>query len=268
VSAMIELHQLLAGLDFQFLFRPVEALDSWLTGLLTGAPLLVALAIAFALGLRHASDPDHLVAVTSLVASDGSSTRDATRLGAWWGLGHAATLLLIGIPLIVLKSSLPTWLETSAERGVGIVIVLLALRVILKWARGDYRVGRHRHVGETRSDLAEGATHRHLRHGERPAHRHRNVRTPRQAMGIGFLHGLAGTGAIVVLLLTALPNRLEATLSLAIFAPMSIFSMAAFTSAFAWLLTRPIVEPVYRSVLIPCLGLFGVVFGAWYVGIA
>ena len=281
---MTALQPLVAGIDFEFMFRPLEELDSWLTGLLAGAPLLVALAIAFALGLRHASDPDHLVAVTSLVAGSDSGTREATRLGIWWGTGHAITLVLIGLPLIALKSSLPRWLETGAERAVGVVILLLAARVILKWARGDYRAGRHRHsdshcTSQSRrptsareknapiTDMAEGETHRHLRRGERSSHRHRAVRTPRQALAIGFLHGLAGTGAIVVLLLAALPTRLEAALGLAVFAPMSIFSMAACTTAFAWLLTRPVIEPVYRSVLIPALGLFGVVFGLWYVGL-
>ena len=262
-----ELHPLVAGLSFEFLSRPVEELDSWLTGLLTGAPLLVALGIAFALGLRHASDPDHLVAVTSLVAGDRSGTRQATRLGVWWGLGHAATLVLLGIPLIAFKSSLPGWLEHGAERGVGVVIVLLALRVILKWARGDYRAGPHPHASESRAEVAQGRAHRHLRRGRHPRHGHRGARTPRQALGIGFLHGVAGTGAIVLLLLAALPTPLEAALSLAVFAPVSIFSMAACTTAFAWVLTRPVIEPLYRSVLIPSLGLFGVVFGLWYAGV-
>lgn len=89
------------------LFQPVEAVDAWLTSLIEGAPLLVALAIAFVLGLRHASDPDHLVAVSSLVAADGGDVRAATRLGAWWGVGHAATLLAVGLPLIALKEQLP-----------------------------------------------------------------------------------------------------------------------------------------------------------------
>ncbi len=92
-------------IDFEFLFRPVEELDAWITGLFAGAPLLVALGIAFVLGLRHASDPDHLVAVTSLVAADDGGTRSATRLGAWWGLGHAAILVALGVPLIAFKSS-------------------------------------------------------------------------------------------------------------------------------------------------------------------
>ena len=108
-------------IDFQFLFQPVEQLDAWLTGLFDGASLLVALGIAFVLGVRHASDPDHLVAVTSLMAGDDADSRGAVRLGAWWGLGHATTLLVIGLPLIAFKSELPSWLETGAERAVGVL---------------------------------------------------------------------------------------------------------------------------------------------------
>jgi hypothetical protein len=248
-------------MDFEFLFKPVEHLDEWLTGLLDGAPLLVALGIAFVLGLRHASDPDHLVAVTSLVAADGGDTRRAARLGAWWGVGHSGTLVLIGIPLIAFKTELPAWLESGAEKAIGIVILLLALRVIVKWARGDFRAAAHEHAGGH-------ARRRHLRRERGTSHRHVTVRSPSQALGIGALHGLAGTGAVVLLLIAALPTRLEAGLALAVFAPMSIVSMAACTAAFAWVLTRPIVEPVYRTVLIPGLGVFGMTFGLWYAGLA
>ena len=132
-------------MSFDSLFAPVEHADEWLMGLFEGAPLLVALGIALVLGLRHASDPDHLVAVTSLMASDDADSKAAVRLGAWWGLGHAAMLLAIGLPLIAFKSELPTWLETAAERAVGVVILVLALRVIWKWVRGDYRMGPHAH---------------------------------------------------------------------------------------------------------------------------
>lgn len=243
-------------MGFEFLFRPVEQLDGSLAHLFDGAPLLVALGIAFVLGLRHASDPDHLVAVTSLVASDDADHRDAARMGAWWGLGHAMMLLAIGLPLIFLKSELPAWLESGAEKAVGVVILVLAARVIWKWARGDYRAGKHDH---------DGQGHRHLHRGD--GHEHASVRTPAQAFGIGVVHGLAGTGAVVLLLLAALPTQLEAAAALAVFAPMSIVSMAACTTAFAWVLTRPLVEPVYRAVLIPALGMFGLFFGLWYVGL-
>jgi ABC-type nickel/cobalt efflux system permease component RcnA len=252
----------MSAIDFHFLFQPLEEIDSWLTGLFAGAPLLVALGIAFLLGLRHASDPDHLVAVTSLVASEDGDARSAARLGAWWGLGHASMLVALGIPLIAFKSALPASLESGAEKAIGAVIVVLAARVIWKWARGDFRVGRHSH------QLAERRHgHSHLRKGTRPRHRHDQVRTPRQAFGIGVLHGLAGTGAVVVLLLSALPTQLEAALALAVFAPVSILSMTACTTAFAWLLTRRVVEPIYRGVLIPAMGMFGVLFGVWYIGL-
>ena len=210
-------------------------MDAWLTDLMTGAPLLFAFGAAFLLGLRHATDPDHLVAVTSLVASDNGDVRGATRLGAWWGVGHAGTLLAVGLPLIALKGELPPWLESGAETAVGVVIVLLAARVIYRWRR--------------------------------PAHAHR-VRSRRQAFGIGLLHGLAGTGAVVVLLIAAMPGRLEAAAALAVFAPMSVLSMAMCTSAFAWALTRPAVAPLYRVALMPAMGVFGLAFGLWYVGLA
>jgi hypothetical protein len=221
-------------MSFEFLFKPVEDVDAWLTGLFAGAPLLVALAIAFALGLRHASDPDHLVAVTSLVASDDGDVRGAAGLGAWWGLGHATVLLGVGLPVIALKSGLPDWLERGAETAVGVVILLLAARVIYRWLQ--------------------------------PAHVHA-PRTRRQAFGIGLLHGLAGTGAVVVLLIAALPGRAEAAAALAVFAPMTMLSMAGCTTAFAWMFTRPVVAPFYRVVLVPAMGVFGLMFGLWYVGL-
>jgi high-affinity nickel permease len=248
-------------MDFDILFKPVEELDALITGLFGGASLLVSLGVAFLLGLRHASDPDHLVAVTSLVAADDGNTRRAAKLGAWWGVGHASALLVIGIPLIAFKTQLPAWLESGAEKGIGLLILVLAARVLYKWVRGDYRATPHAHdEGHRRR--------RHLRRGDGSHHRHVKVRSRGQAISIGLLHGLAGTGAVVLLLIASLPTQLEAALALAVFAPMSIISMAACTAAFAWVLTRRLIEPVYRTVLIPGLGLFGLTFGLWYAGLA
>jgi len=224
-------------MSFDFLFAPVEHLDESLAHLFESAPLAVALGVAFLLGLRHATDPDHLMAVTSLVAQDDGGTRAATRLGALWGAGHAAALLAIGLPLILLGTALPPALESTAEKAVGVVIVVLAIRVLARWARR-----------------------------REPDHTH-PLRTPREAFGIGLLHGLAGTGAVVLLLIAALPSKLEASLALAVFAPMSVVSMALCTSGFAWTLTRPAILPVYRTVLMPALGATGLLFGLWYIGL-
>jgi len=225
-------------IGFDFLFKPVEHVDDALSDLFQGAPLVVALGIAFLLGLRHATDPDHLMAVTSLVARDAGGTRSAARLGAVWGAGHATALLVIGLPLILLGTALPPALESTAEKAVGVVIVLLALRVLVRWL-----------------------------HRNRPHDHDRPLRTPREAFGIGLLHGLAGTGAVVLLLIAALPTPLAACAALAVFAPMSAVSMALCTSGFAWTLTRPAVIPVYRTVLMPALGAMGLLFGIWYIGL-
>lgn len=251
-------------MGFDFLFGPLEHADAWLTGLFDGTPLLAVLLIAFLLGARHASDPDHLVAVTSLVAAEDGDARAGVRLGAWWGVGHALMLLMVGGPLIALDAQMPAWLEHGAEVAIGVVIVALAARVCWRWARGDYRAGAHRHGAD--SD-APNVRHRHLRldAGE---HAHARARTPRQAFAIGSLHGLAGTGAVVLLLVAALPSGFTAAAALAVFAPTSIVSMATLTGVWAWALTRPAVEPVYRRALIPALGLFGLTFGLWYAGLA
>lgn len=220
--------------------------------------LLFSLGVALLLGLRHASDPDHLVAITSLVAGDDGHPRAAARVGALWGAGHALTLLAVGLPLVLAKSELPAALERGAERAVGVVIALLALRVLAKWLRGDYRADPHTHP--------PSPAHRHLRHAGRP-HVHTPARSGRRAFAIGVLHGLAGTGAVVLLLLAALPSRGEAALALALFAPASAISMAACSAAFAWALTRRRVAPAARTVLIPALGAFSLLFGVSYAGL-
>ena len=102
-------------MSFDFLYHPIESLDESLTNLFEGAPLLVALGLAFLLGLRHASDPDHLVAVTSLVTAEDADTRSAARLGGWWGAGHAFTLLAIGIPLDRLQD-VPSFVARERRR--------------------------------------------------------------------------------------------------------------------------------------------------------
>jgi hypothetical protein len=226
-------------MSFEFLFRLVEDLDARLADLLHGAPPAVVLLLAVALGLRHATDPDHLAAVTSLIAGDERGPRRGAELGAWWGAGHASVLVLAGLPLIALDQAMPAWLQAMAERAVGAVIVALAARVLWRWARG-----------------------RPVRHAHRPA------RGPLQAFGIGTLHGLAGTGAVVLLLIAALPGRLEAALALAVFAPMTAASMALCSAGFGWVLARPALGPAFTTAGVPLLGAMSLLFGAWYVGVA
>src|SRR4051812_49670663 len=99
-----------------------------------GSLMFGPLALALLLGLRHATDPDHLTAVSTLVMSDEKrGARRAAKLGASWGLGHALTLFALGVPVVVFNSHLPDWLQQGFELAVGVVIVALAARLLLRW---------------------------------------------------------------------------------------------------------------------------------------
>jgi len=242
-------------MSFDSLYQPLEHADSWLSGLLNGSPLLVALAVAAVLGLRHASDPDHLVAVTSIVASRDGDVRSGMWIGAWWGVGHGLVLLLLGAPLLMSRATMPAWLGDGAETAIGLVTIALALRVLIKWVRGGYRAAPHSHGDEV---------HRHLRR----AGAHDHGRTAREALGLGALHGLGGSGAVVLLLIAGMPNAVVALGALLLYAPVTAISMAFCTGAYSWVLTRDLVQPLYRRILIPAFAAFSLLFGLWYAGLA
>ena len=96
----------------------------------------MALSVAVLLGLRHATDPDHLTAVSTLVLGDRhQGTRRAGALGLAWGLGHAATLFAFGLPVILVGRFLPEAVTGAAEMAIGVVIVALAARLLLRTLR-------------------------------------------------------------------------------------------------------------------------------------
>src|SRR4051794_11267689 len=103
-------------------------LDEKIASLGSGEAFLVVVAVAILLGLRHATDPDHLTAVTTLIAGDHEhSHRSARSLGFVWGLGHATTLFAFGLPIVIARSYLPEPVQQGAEAAVGVVIIVLAL---------------------------------------------------------------------------------------------------------------------------------------------
>lgn len=237
----------MAGLD--------ELISSWSEG----GPLWVVLAVALLLGLRHATDPDHLVAVSTLVATEsGRPVRRAWSLGLAWGLGHATTLVLLGVPVVLLGSSLPAAVQTGAEVLVGVVIMVLAVRLLLRWRRGGFHVHEHAH---------DGVSHRHVHAHEREPHGHEHshalARSSPQAFGIGLAHGVGGSAAVGVLLLATIDGRMEALLGLGLFAVGTAASMAALSLSLGYALgRRPLRERLNR--LAPALGAASFAFGAWY----
>jgi ABC-type nickel/cobalt efflux system permease component RcnA len=233
---------------------------------LSGGGVLVALAVALLLGLRHATDPDHLTAVSTLVMSeDTRGARKAAKLGASWGLGHALTLFLLGLPVVVLGGRLPDWVQSGLELAVAAVIVALAARLLLRWRRGYFHVHPHQH-GELRHahphvhETAPPEPHPHV---HEHSHAPQLGRTPLAAFGIGLIHGAGGSAGVGVLVVAAAPGAAAAAAALAVLAAGTAVSMTAVTALFGGALAR---GPLPRKfeLAAPVLGAFSLAFGLWY----
>jgi len=212
-------------------------LDEHIAALGAGELFLVVALVAILLGLRHATDPDHLAAVTTLVASDEPDPRRAGRLGFTWGLGHATSLFVFGVPIVLFKSYLPDSVQTAAETAVGVVIVTLAVRLLLQWRRGAFGPNHHHHGTPARAAV--------------------------QAYVIGLAHGMGGSAGVGVLLLAAIPSHAQALAALVLFAVCTAVSMAAASTTLGFALSR---GPVLRSYLTvaPAMGVLSLGFGVWY----
>ncbi|MBA3717912.1 MAG: hypothetical protein H0W87_06775 [Actinobacteria bacterium] len=231
-------------------------LDHWLAGFSDGGTLLVVAGVALLLGLRHATDPDHLAAVTTLIAGKERGTRHAFRLGAVWGAGHATSLFALGLPIVLFKSYLPESVQEGAETLIGGVIVALAVWLLVRWRRGLFHVHLHAHDGSAHA-------HGHLHEGDSHPHRGARARTPLQAYGIGLVHGIGGTAGVGVLLLATIHSHAIAVVALAIFALFTAVSMALLSAGFGLTLSRAPVQRWFHRIA-PVLGFASLAFGIWY----
>ena len=144
-------------------------LDEKIAALGSGEAFVLVVAIAVLLGLRHATDPDHLTAVATLIAGDDRhGVRRARALGFAWGAGHALTLFAFGLPVVLVGSALPEAARRAAELAIGALIVALAVRLLVRWRRGAFHTHVHAH-GNVRH--AHPHAHEHAR-GHGPEHEH------------------------------------------------------------------------------------------------
>ena len=197
-----------------------------------GSGALAALVLGLLLGLKHATDADHVVAVSTIV----SEYRNAWRgiwVGASWGLGHTTPLLILGIIILLLKDPVAEAYEDVApflEFGVGIMLVLLGLQVFWNLRRRRIHVHEHEH---------ENDPHRHL-------HTHELATTPESHHGffnpgkpffrmksyvVGVVHGLAGSAAVMLVVLTTevVSSFLVGLFYILLFGLGTVLSMAAIT---------------------------------------
>lgn len=217
-----------------------------------------ALIVALILGLRHATDPDHLAAVSVLAVSDeGLGGRSGGLLGLSWGFGHALTLIAFGLPIIMLDARLPEAVQRGVEFAVGAMIVLLAAGLLFQWRDGRFLLGEGGvSIGD--DDSIRATSGRGDQVLVSPP-----VRSPPAAFGIGLVHGIGGSAAAGILLVTAMASRSEATLALLVFALGTAISMALASSLLGVALTRA--ARGFKSFLVPLLGAASLLFGFWYV---
>lgn len=213
-------------------------LDDKIAALSHGTPMWIVLAVAVLLGLRHATDPDHLTAVTTLVASGRDrAARRAGELGLAWGLGHATTLFVFGLPVLLLHAFLPERVQQGAETAIGLVIVYLAVRLLVRWRRGELRFHSHPDVHQPR--------------------------TRKAAFAIGLVHGTGGSAGVGFLLLASIQSKSLAVASLILLAVFTAVSMSVLSTGFGATLGARPVRSAFGTVA-PVLGALSLAFGVLY----
>ena len=219
------------------------------------APLAIAL-LGLVLGMRHATDPDHVIAVTTILSRE-RRLAVAARIGVVWGLGHTITVLSVGAAIIFFKIAIPARLGLAMEFAVAVVLILLgisaAASLVLKGANRMRGVSSQPDalLVHAHAHTHDGATHVHPHvhvgdHQDAGDAMHRDHRIPADVLpsfaarrpllksfAVGLVHGLAGSAAIALLVLSAIPNPLWATLYLAIFCVGTVIGMGLITTAIA-----------------------------------
>lgn len=206
------------------------------------------------LGVRHALEPDHLAAVTTLVSRERSSVK-AALLGVAWGVGHTMTLVLVGAVLVMLRAKMPAAISDVFEFVVALMLVTLGMRAIAQAARqgsdGPTRLHRHGQIVHSHAGV--------------PAHVHIGTWTfARQPLLVGAIHGLAGSGALTALVLATLPSPAAQLTYVLLFGLGSTLSMAALSGLLGWPLARLGTHHVVARAVSLIVGCLSVTLGlAW-----
>jgi ABC-type nickel/cobalt efflux system permease component RcnA len=232
-------------------------LDDFIASHSEGAAVWIVVLVAILLGLRHATDPDHIAAVTTLVAGTKERvTRSAAALGAAWGLGHATTLFAFGVPILLLDKYLPERMQQLAETAIAVVIAYLAVRLVIRWRRGFFHVHVHDHTGVRHAHL-----HSHAAETEH-VHPH-GTRTKLGSFGIGLAHGMGGSAGVGILLVASIESQTLGLISLALLAVFTGVSMTILSTGFgAALASRPLRSSF--GAVAPGLGVASLAFAIWY----
>jgi sulfite exporter TauE/SafE len=191
-------------------------------------PMISIIALGFVLGLKHAVEADHLAAV-STIASERRSLLSSSLVGALWGLGHTISLMIAGIAVILLHFQISERTSQALEFCVGVMLVGLGVNALRKLARGGHL---HIHVHEHGGHL-HAHPHIHDKAQADEPHTHHGLRFGARPLLIGMVHGLAGSAALMLLILATISSSLLGLLYIVVFGVGSIGGMMVMSTLFA-----------------------------------
>ncbi|MGM0887412.1 MAG: urease accessory protein UreH [Bacillota bacterium] len=195
--------------------------------------LVSILTFGFLLGIKHSLEPDHVIAVATTAGNTKKLSR-STLTGVYWGIGHTCTLFLIGVLFIWMKGEIPESLSMTLEFGVGIMLVMLGARSLIK-ARPDIKNDKERFSPYLLSAL------------------------------IGFVHGLAGSAAMVILTMSTVTGIGQGSIYIIIFGAGTIIGMLCFTTLLGIPFALNGKDIVLNRIFIKMAGAISFAFGLYYI---
>ncbi|MEH7500679.1 sulfite exporter TauE/SafE family protein [Neobacillus drentensis] len=207
---------------------------------MTGS-LLSILLLGFLLGIKHAIEPDHVIAV-STIASESKNLKRSIFAGVYWGIGHTATLFIVGMFLIVAKNTITDTIALSLEFIVGIMLVSLGLNSILAFMKHRHH---HPHSHDIQIDRKKSRTHF-------------------KSFLIGLIHGLAGSAAMVLLTMSTVSTAWQGALYILIFGCGTVVGMLSFSTIIGIPFVLTSGKQVNRY-LNNLAGIISILFGIYYM---
>lgn len=236
---------------------------------ITSVGVFALLGLGLVFGLKHATEVDHVVAVSTIVSEHRSVYRSAL-VGGLWGLGHTVSLLIVGMVVLVFRVAIPAALARWLEFGVALMIITLGAMAVMRVLRRRAGLHVHRHLHQ---HDPEGQAHVHIHfhegqtkhEGTPPSHSHAISQIGFKPLLVGAMHGLAGSAALTLLVLTQIPSVSLGLLYLGVFGIGSTVGMLLMSGLiglpFAFSAKR--ISNLHYG-LQTIAGALSIAFGLWY----
>ena len=227
---------------------------------------ITILGIGLVFGLKHATEVDHVVAVSTIVSQQKNVFRSVL-VGLLWGAGHTAALVVVGGVVLALRVAIPEEINSWLEFGVALMIIVLGVVALRRALRGGATVHVHQHTHD-------GLSHKHVHFHDketkheptvRTAHSHSVSQIGWKPILIGTMHGLAGSGALTVLVMTQISSTAIGLVYLAIFGLGSMVGMVLMSGLIGLpfvFTSRHLTAAHHRLQTVAAV--LSICFGAWY----